>query len=95
MTEHPIAEFNKPLTEEDLTQHIRSMMDARPWYRKAFPFLPFTIKNESLRTFTIQFGDVSTTTKSLTKKHFIDVLIMNYRTKWYHPKYIGIQIWLP
>lgn len=66
-----------------------------PWYRKLFPFFPIAMYNNNLRLLTVTFGDHSTTTKSLTKKHLFDVLLMNHRTKWYHPKYVGFQIWVP
>ncbi len=153
MTEHPIPEFNKPLTESELVEMIKDLNEKRrefkktinlpirqmeeddtreyrigssfksayhqaviessnqpynddliallkmatrkPWYYRWFPFLPRFMYNKELRMLNVVCADTTTVTKSLTKTHFIDVLVRARKGKWYHPKYVGFQIWLP
>jgi len=59
-----------------------------PWYNRLFIWH----HNKELRTFKFQLWDCSVTHKSLTKLHRFDILVKNHR-KWYHPKYIGFNVW--
>ena len=80
---------------QDINELLKMGTYKPKWYYVCFPFLPRISYNENLHLLTVVFGDFSTTTKSLTKTHFFDVLINNYKTKWYQPKYVGFQIWRP
>ena len=61
------------------------MSDAKPGY-----FIWFNDKH--LRLFTFQLWDCSTTEWSLTKKHFLSLLLVNHR-KWWQLPVCGFQIW--
>lgn len=93
------VEIEKQIQEAAANGDLISLMKLatknKPWYYHLFPFLPRTTYNKELKMLSVVFADTSTTIKSLTKTHFIDVLIRNHKEKWYHFKYVGFQIWRP
>lgn len=83
--------MSKYINEDELIANMMQM----PWYYRWFPFLPRFNYNKELRMLSIVCADTTTITKSLTKTHFIDILIRARKEKWYHPKIVGFQIWRP
>lgn len=63
------------------------------WRYRMFPFLPRCVNNKDLRLLTISWRDCSYTVRSVSKKHFFDILLANHASPWYKPKLVGIQIW--
>lgn len=86
--------FTKEKSTPELTKEIRLWVEQAPWYRKKFrSWFPIIFREKHLRLFVFQFGDHSTSANPITKKHLFDLLQFNHRSKWWHPKYIGFQIW--
>jgi hypothetical protein len=72
---------------EDFIEYINENYTPRPWYK------PWAVlNNKSLRLYTVIFYDCSTVSKSLTKKHFIDILLPMHR-KGFESPLAGFQVW--
>ena len=86
----------EPTADEELRdfgEFLDSLNIKVVWYRRWMPWLPHITWNKYLRLLTFVLWDNHYVDKSITKKHFIDILVPMHRKKW-QPPICGIQFWL-